>query len=204
MMKEGQTMAAKKRKSKVYADVKHPFNYALVFVGSDRRIVKKAMAKVRPAKKPVTIEITAAHVRQSIKAEGAGSTSACVAAVCMSRTADAFGHPVEGHVDFNYTRAFVVSKLDKNGLPSECYCYEHNRKDVAKLNDTPGGQRKLLEMIEKNGPIKLELKPHRVRSEPGRSGRDRPTTGARKKGIPAKGAKLRYAVLKMGAMPAEA
>jgi hypothetical protein len=196
-------MAKKVKKSKIYAGVKHPFNYELMFVGSGKRIVKKAMAKVRPAKKPVTVEITAAHVRQSIKAKGAGSTSACVAAVCMSRTAEAFGHPVEGHVDFNYYRAFVVSKLDRNGLPSECYAYEHNRKDVAMLNDTPGGQKKLLALIEKSGPIVLELKPYRTRSEIGRSGVGRKSVGTRSK-IPAKGAKLRYAVMKMGAMPAEA
>ena len=197
-------MAKKAKKSRVYAGVKHPFNYELMFEGSGKRIVKKAMAKkIRPARKPVTIQITAAHVRQSIKANGAGSTSACVAAICMARTADAFSHSVEGHVDFNYTRAFVVSKLDKIGLPSECYAYEHSRKDIAFLNDTPGGQKKLLAIIERDGPITLELRPYRTRSELGRPGAGRGKVGTRDR-IPAKGAKLRYAVMKLGAMPAEA
>jgi hypothetical protein len=195
----------KKRKSSVYAGVKHPFNYELVFEGSGKRVVKKAFAKVKPAKRPVSLEITAPHVRQSIKARGAGSSSACVAAICMARTPEAFGHAVEGHVDFNYYRAFVVSKLDRTGLPAECYCYEHNRKDIAVLNDTPSGQKKLLAMIERDGPITLELKPYRTRSEPGRPGSHRPTVGTRStRQIPAKGAKLRYAVMKLGAMPTDA
>ncbi len=121
----------------------------------------------------------------------------------MSRTPEAFGHTVEGHVDFNYYRAFVVSKLDKNGLPSECYAYEHNRKDVAMLNDTAGGQKKLLALIERDGPITLELKPYRKRSAVGRPGKGRLKVGTRER-IPAKGARLRYAVMKMGAMPADA
>lgn len=57
MNQEG-LMAKKAKKSKVYAGVKHPFNYELMFEGSGKRIVKKAMAKVRPARKPVTIQIT--------------------------------------------------------------------------------------------------------------------------------------------------
>ena len=50
-------------------------------------------------------------------------------------------------MDFNYTRLFVVSKLDEIGLPEECYVYEHNAGDIAKLNDSEDGQEKLLQMI---------------------------------------------------------
>ena len=146
--------------------------------------------------------LTADHVRKSMKAHGAGSTSACAMAICTYNHADSFGHNVEGHIDFNYSRAFVVTKLDKQGLPSKCKVYEHNARNIARLNDTPGGQQKLLEMIQKDGPITVTLKPHRVRSEIGRSGKTRKPTGARDplKGL--KGAKLRYAVYKLGAMPA--
>jgi hypothetical protein len=80
--------------------------------------------------------------------------------------------------------------------------YEHNDKGVAKMNDTAGGQQKLLDRIAKDGNITVTLKPHRPRSEIGRPGKDRPVTGKRDPIAGAKGAKLRYAVYKLGALPA--
>jgi hypothetical protein len=118
----------------------------------------------------------------------------------MTQHAGAFPHPVEGHVDFQYARAFVVTKLDKYGLPSECRAYEHYRGDIAKLNDARGGQKKLLNKLINDGPIDIRLMPYRKRSAIGRPGSGRRTTGARSR-IPATGAKLRYAVMKMGAYP---
>jgi hypothetical protein len=192
--------AVKKPKA---AKVRHPFLYRMEN-GDGTSKLRKAMAVVKYTTKPVDMVLTAAHMRKSIKAKGAGTTSACAVAICSYNHSDAFPHNVEGHIDFNYTRAFVVSKVDKTGLPSECYVYEHNARDIAFLNDSPGGQKKLLAMIEKDGPITVTLKPHRVRSEIGRPGKGRGTTGVRdplKKNV--KGAKLRYAVYKLGAMPVE-
>ena len=190
----------KKPKSKV-AKVRHPFLYRLEN-GDGTFKVLKAWATVKYSTKEVVMDLTAAHMRKSIKASGAGTTSACAVAVCTYGHQDKFSHNVEGHTDFNYSRAFVVSKVDRQGLPSECYVYEHNSRWVAKLNDTPGGQQKLLGMIEANGPITVVLKPHRVRSVIGRPGKGRPTTGARSPTAGLKGAKLRYAVYKLGSMPA--
>lgn len=192
-------VAKKKRKSKV-AMVRHAFLYRLEN-GDGTSKVRKAWATVEYATKEVQITLTAAHVRKSINAKGAGSTSACAMAICTYNHSDAFPHAVEGHVDWQYSRAFVVTKVDKHGLPSKCKVYEHNDRWVAKLNDTQGGQQKLLERIERDGPVTVTLKPHRVRSKVGRSGKDRPTTGARDAAIRAKGAKLRYAVYKLGSMP---
>ena len=190
----------KTAKTKV-AKVRHPFAYKLVN-GDGTSKLRKAWAVVKYTTKPVEMVLTAAHIRKSIKAKGAGTTSACAVAICSYNHSDAFPHNAEGHIDFNYTRAFVVSKVDKIGLPCECYVYEHDARDIAFLNDTPGGQKKLLAMIEKDGPITVTLKPHRVRSKIGRSGAGRGKTGVRdpdKKNL--KGAKLRYAVYKMGATP---
>ena len=192
-------MTTKRKSRSQFAGVRHPFLYEVVtFAGPDhgKRAIRKAMAKVRLATKTVTLRIDKAHVQQSITAKGVGSTSACVAAICMARNAEAFPHQVEGHVDFNYYRAFVVSKVDKHGLPSECYAYEHNRKDIALLNDTPGGQKRLLAMT----PIDLVLKPYRVRSVIGRPG-THSKTGTRTRAIAAKGAKLRYQTATVGVFP---
>jgi hypothetical protein len=192
------TTPKKKRKSKT-AQVRHPFLYRLEN-GDGTSKVRKKMATVEYTTKPVEIELTAAHVRKSMKAGGAGNTSSCSVAICTYNHSDAFPHTVEGHIDFNYSRAFVVSKVDKYGLPERCKVYEHNARDIAKLNDTPGGQQKLLDRIERDGPIKITFKPHRVRSEIGRSGKGRKATGARD-AMKLKGAKLRYAVYKLGSMP---
>lgn len=193
------TTPKKKAKAKV-AKVRHAFLYEMIS-GSGKARKRKAWATVKYTTKPVDMILTAAHIRKSMRAEGAGNTSSCAVAICTYNHEDAFGHSVEGHIDFQYSRAFVVSKTDKYGLPSECYVYEHNARNIAKLNDTPGGQQKLLDRIEKDGPITITLKPHRVRSEIGRSGKDRKTTGARDAMKGLKGAKLRYAVYKLGAMP---
>ncbi len=182
--------------------VRHPFLYDLHYgVGKVKQ--RKAWAAVIPAKEAVTITLTEEHVKRSIAAHGVGSTSKCSVAVCTYDHEDAFPHNVEGHIDFQYSRAFVVSKVDAQGLPSKCVVYEHNARWVANLNDTEGGQQELLEKIQQNGPITIVLKPKRVRSAPGRSGNGRPATGARdplKKPKP-RGAKLRYAVAYLGALP---
>jgi hypothetical protein len=192
------TTPKKRRKAKI-AKVRHPFLYRLEN-GDGTGKVRKKMATVEYTTKPVVIELTAAHVRKSMQKEGAGNTSSCSVAICTYNHADAFPHPVEGHIDFNYSRAFVVSKVDRFGLPEKCKVYEHNARDIAKLNDTPGGQQKLLDRIERDGPITITFRPHRVRSEIGRSGAGRKTTGARD-AMKVKGAKLRYAVYKLGSMP---
>lgn len=189
-----------KSKSK-FSPVRHPFLYELHFPANGKRVVKKAMAKVRYSYKPVTLVLTADMVRRSMKLKGVGNTSTCSMAICAGQHADKFPHKVEGYIDWNYCRAFIVSKLDRAGLPSECYAYEHTDA-VAKLNDTAGGQRKLLEMIKRDGPITIELKPYRQRSTKGRPGSGRGVTGARRK-VQGKGARLRYAVAQFGAAPNE-
>jgi hypothetical protein len=190
----------RKPKSKV-AKVRHPFLYRLEN-GDGTSKIRKAWATVEYTTKPVEIVLTAAHVRKSMERQGAGNTSSCSVAICTYNHRSAFPHNVEGHIDFNYSRAFVVTRVDKNGLPSRCKVYEHNARNIAKLNDTPGGQQRLLDAIEKDGPITVTFKPHRVRSAIGRPGAGRPTTGARNPMKGLKGAKLRYAVYKLGSMPA--
>jgi len=191
----------KKPKKSVYTAIRHPFLYETVMPNGRRRISKQ-FAKVKPATKEVILELTAAHVRESMRRDGVGNTAKCSVAICTYQHEDKFAHNVEGHTDFQYSRAFLVSKLNKDGFPVECYAYEHNAGKIAKLNDTPGGQEKLLNLLEKNGPLTIHLKPYRQRSEPGRPGAHRPTTGARAPKVP-KGARLRYATANnFGATPA--
>ena len=79
-------------------------------------------------------------------------------AICAKQQAHAFSHPVEGYIDWQYSRAYVVSKLNKDGVPSECVVYKHH-DSIAKLNDTKGGQVKLLAALERDGDRLITLYP---------------------------------------------
>lgn len=189
------------RKTKKHAPVRHAFLYKVTHPLTMKEETRKAWALVIPAKKNVLLNLTANHIRRSIKLHGVGNVATCTMAVCTVQHADKFSHPVEGYIDWTYTRAYVVSKVDKNGLPCECYCYEHS-DEIAKLNDTSNGQRDLLKRILRDGPMTIELRPYRKRSADGRSGADRQASGVRSAEKRLSGAKLRHATVQLGVLPA--
>jgi hypothetical protein len=185
-----------KRKTGI-GQVKHPFLYKVVN-GEGTAQTFKSWAVVRMARSEVELVVTLEDAKQALRRHGVGSTSRCTMALCCYRMKAAFGHPVEGHVDWCPTRAFVVTKT-KGGLPVECVAYEHS-STIWRLNDTPGGLRKLIARLEKTGPITITLRPYRVRSEVGRSGVGRKTTGTRE--AVRHGANRRFDVAHVGAPPA--
>jgi hypothetical protein len=199
------TKTKAKGKRSVYAPVRHAF--LVQVTGGDGAVsVKPRMARVRLATKPVTLVLREEHVARSISLDGRGDTGRCAMAICTYGHAQSFPHNVEGHVDWQYSRAFIVSRVDSLGLPTECYAYEHT-SEIARRQDAPArksdgktGQQLLLEKIRKDGPVMVTLKPYRQRSAPGRSG-GRTLTGARDP-LKARGARLRYAVAHLGAQPA--
>ena len=186
-------MPTAKKKKSVYTSQGHPYKYEMNLHG--KTVTTFVTAKVRPAKSPVTLKLEADHVRRSIVRRGVGSTINCAMAVCSETHADAFPHSFVGIIDWWYSRAFIASKLNSEGRASECYAYEISKKHrkIAKLNDSLGGQQKLLDQIEKNGPITVELEPYRQRSAPGRSGKGRGKTGARSERSHLKGHRARAA-----------
>ena len=150
------------------------------------------------ANKSVTLSLKAEHVRESIRRKGVGNTQTCSMAVCASREEDRFPHPVEGYIDWQYSRAYVVSKLDKTGLPCECVAYRHY-DEIARLNDSKGGQQKLLAQLEKYGDREIYL--HSMVNEMGVPRIHLPSknTGNRKsRAHTLKGSKLRFAVAQLG------
>lgn len=155
-------------------------------------------AKVKPGKLDVYLTLTAEDVRRAMKLGGVGTTDTCTMAVCAKRQKEGFPHPVEGYVDWFYSRAFVVSKCDKNGMPVECYEYMHN-DSIARLNDTRGGQKKLLGQLESGGDRVIHLLPVKryddhIKRSPSRGVGD----GSRTRVIRSKGAALRFAVAQLG------
>jgi len=180
---------------KQFAQVRHKFLYRWEDANGKWHVIE-AWARVRHPRRAVSIIAEAKHVERSIRREGVGDTANCAMAVCAGDHADKFPHAVEGHIDWTYTRAFVVSKVGRNGLPTECYVYDHN-DEIARLNDSKNGQLKLLKQLQEHGPRTITLTPKRVRSTKGRSGAARGRPGTRDVAARLRGGKLRYAVAKV-------
>jgi hypothetical protein len=180
---------------------RHKFSFHITGVdGKPQEII--SWAKITRAKVPVELDLTADHVRRSIKLKGVGNTQTCSMAVCTIAQKDKFPHPVKGFIDWQYSRAYVVSKVGKDGLPIECVEYTHY-DDIAKLNDTKGGQKKLLAQLEANGDRTIKLSPTKdqtkypsYRKNEGprgeRDGSRQPRTHV------LRGGKLRFAVAQLG------
>jgi hypothetical protein len=160
----------------------------------------RALAKVRTPKHMVEVILTEEHVLHSMRMNGVGSTQKCSAAVCMVENADKFDHRVAGYVDYFHSTCFVVSKLDRESrLPSECYRYMHNYAWIAKLNDKKGGQKELLEIIRRDGPIVIRLWPRNRTPTYTREGGTGRRDGTRSTRLT--GAKLRHAEAMLGGVP---
>jgi hypothetical protein len=177
---------------------RHAFRFR-VGTKDDPKIIT-CWAKVKPAKTDVYLPLKAAHVQRSIGLRGVGNSQTCTMAVCASQEKENFPHPVEGYIDWFYHRAYVVSKLDKNGLPIECYAYAHSDQ-IAQLNDTKGGQQKLLSQLLAEGDRVIHLRPIPKDKRAGH----RPPSGRRdgsRTRVQSRGAKLRFAVAQMGGIAA--
>lgn len=179
-----------------FLKVRHPFRFKITGDDEKPRVIT-AWAKVVRGIKPVELVLRADDVRRSIQLGGIGNTQTCSMAVCAKRQADAFPHPVEGLIDWTYRVAYVVSKIGPSGLPVQCVAYSHD-DNVAQLNDSKGGQRKLLRGLEEGGDRVIRLHPYRKqKARPvGRPFGGR--TGARSQKVIPRGAALRFAVAQVG------
>jgi hypothetical protein len=184
---------------------KHCFRFRIIGVDGKPQVIE-AWAKVIRARSPVTLDLMADHVKRSIKLKGVGNTQTCSMAVCSLAQKDRFPHPVMGFIDWQYSRAFVVTKVGRDGLPSECVEYSHS-DDIAKLNDTRGGQQKLLAGLLANGDRKISLRPtidqtkapgYRKNAEP----KGKPDGSRTPRVHTARGGKLRFAIAQLGGFAA--
>lgn len=159
----------------------------------------KSWAKIIQPKRAVHLIVTADDVRRSIEAHGANNTQTCTMAFCVRRHRSLFDHNVEDFIDWQYRTAFIVTKLGKNGLPIECARYVHNNR-FAHLNDTPGGQRKLLQLIESmGGAVRVVMRPRKSRKGTTKTGGTGKRDGTRSTALPmGMGAKRRFAVAHLG------
>lgn len=141
----------------------HAFLYRITGIdGKDH--IHKHWCRVLNATVGITLVVTEEHVQRSIKLGGVGNPATCTMAVSCATNAHLFPHPYLGMIDWWASRCYVLSKVDKNGLPSECHVYSHtdsiaDMNDFADMMDNAAGQKKLLKHIQKNGPITVRLEP---------------------------------------------
>jgi hypothetical protein len=175
---------------------RHAFRFKIQTNDGETQVMT-AWAKVVHATKKVKLTLTAEHVRRSMKLHGVGNTQTCSMAVCAKEQAEQFPHPVHGYIDWQYSRAYVVTKVSKaHGMPTACVVYTHT-DDIAKLNDSKNGQVKLLKQLEANGERVVRLRPIQRRfTDPVRPKGRR--TGERTSRPAAHGARLRFAVAQLG------
>ena len=188
----------------VLAEKRGVHRHAFKFKPTGGGPVITAWAKVKHGKKIIDLVLKSADVRQSMTLEGVGNTQTCTMAVCAKRQKHLFSHPVEGYIDWQYSRAYVVSKLSKEtNLPIECYVYTH-RDSIARMNDTRGGQAKLLTQLEKseaagNPPRTIRLLKMRLRGPSDVEKATGAKDGSRSsKPAASRGANLRFAVAQLG------
>jgi len=174
--------------------IRHAFRIKIAHTGK----IITHWVKVIEAKHDVFIPLKAEHVSRSITLGGAGNTQTCTMAICAKANENCFPHVVEGTIDWFYTRAFVVAQVDRNGMPLTCYVYAHS-DGIGRMNDTPGGQRKLLKELEASGDRIIHLRPLKPRTDR-RSPQAGRRDGSRTKVTTLRGPRLRWAVAQAGAV----
>lgn len=161
--------------------------------------------KVRYATMPANVTVTEDDVIKSISLHGVGNCQTCTMACSVRRQPEQFNHPIAGNgfVEWTKNRAYVVSKVSKDGQLLECVCYQHN-DNIADLNDTAGGQRKLLKQIQEKGPRVVRLyptKPERPREKGRPRGKNTGERSTPTRSLRAKGAKRRFIFAQQGGIP---
>jgi hypothetical protein len=153
--------------------------------------------KRKQAKSKVELVLKAEHIRESIQLKGYGNPLTCAMSVCAQRHQGAFPHPVH-LIQWNSTTCAAVSKIKPNGDPAEAHIYTHD-DDVARLFDSPDGEKELLRILEKEGDRVVSLRPAKPRYNQS-NGRSRgQTNGANKRAIfTARGTALRAIKVNLG------
>lgn len=181
--------------------MRYPFHFTFTKPDGERREFRM-WVRARYGTHQVTIHLDKPHVLKSKRLHGTGNTQTCSVAVCGHDHRDSFRHEVD-LIDFTARRAAISTRPNKkSGMPVDCVIYSHNRTDVADLNDSKGGHDKLLEMIDRDGPIPITFYPlkSRRRSAQARAkarakAKPRPEPTERRHG---NRAKRRFAVAQLG------
>ena len=173
--------------------------HAFLFqVGGQKPV--KIFANVKPAQSTVELVLTKDHINRAVKLNGRGDAQNCAGAVCIKSHPDIFPHSFSGHVDWVNNRAYVADSNTAIGLPKTCVAYALRgmAKKIAPLFDSKTGHKKLLEMVRRDGSIKLLLEPPTYIEREGGRKKGQPDVPSRRK-VGAKGQHLRLTKIGAGA-----
>jgi hypothetical protein len=81
-----------------------------------------------------------------------GMAMECMNSQCGLREAEKFTEHRVFLMEFTDTRAFVVDRLNAQGMPAHCVRYYHHQMDEQREFDKPGGKQRLLAagLVEKD------------------------------------------------------
>jgi hypothetical protein len=186
-----------KKKAMKRAHPRHCFESEMDMHDGEPPKVLKYWTKVKPARLPVDIALTKADVMKSLDVGGCGNTTCCAMAQSVKRQKNVFPHPYAGFVDWLYKTAYVVSRVDKNGIPIECVKYEH-RDDIAPLFDKRNERELIKRIDEAGGKIVVHLQPARHRVGESNRGGNVKARGLRTRAPGGQGANKRIATMMAG------
>ncbi len=123
-----------------------------------RNLRRRFVVACSPATRTVILKREAADVLQSKQ----GTTVACTDSNCAARVGEAvFGHPVF-LAEFTKISAYIVDKLDRNGMPKHCVWYNHNDGSTIDLNDHIASRAELLKKVDLDKSVVLQPPRDRV------------------------------------------
>jgi hypothetical protein len=146
----------------------HRKHYFLLRVSAKKTI--RLGVKARNATSSVILSRTLGDVAAGTE----GMSITCANAECALRqNGETFPHPVY-LAEFTDNRAYIVDKLNKQGVPTSCVVYAHNQGKFQKQFDTKG-KRSLAKMSGAEGffvlsPIRQSRSPGKGVSHGGTSG----------------------------------
>lgn len=130
---------------------------------------KKLFAKVYQGKHQFELAVTSADMDRAEGLGGAGTSLACMMAICPERQRGAVPHKFE-FVEWTDSKAYFITEMQL-GKPAKCIAYEHSDKIAAQF-DSKVGRRELRKQLAAEGEIRVTLRPPKLR--PSRVGMNAP------------------------------
>lgn len=130
---------------------------------------KKLLADVYQGKHQFKLIVAEADIDRAEALGGAGTTLACMMAVCPERQRSVVPHRFE-FVEWTDTKAYFITEM-KLGKRAKCVAYEHSDKIAAQF-DSKTGRRELRKRLAAEGSITVTLRPPSAR--PSQAGRNTP------------------------------
>jgi hypothetical protein len=122
---------------------------------------KKLYSKVYLGKHQFSLSVKSEDVDRAEALGGAGTTMACMMAICPERQKNVVPHRFE-FVEWTDNMAYFITEMQL-GKPAKCIAYRHSDKIAAQF-DSKTGRRALRKRLAEEGEIIVKLSPPAVRA----------------------------------------